>query len=151
VLWIGGAIFQVLPGQNSGSDVAGLLNTSAGAAPHWLAGIDTSVARSAGRNGTLTVTAIAVIEYLVGVGAFSPRTRSWALATGLVLSIAILVFGQDLGQLYSGRATDPNSAPLIALMAAVLLTQPRNYRHGEVRRGRGGWHRVLPHLDGLRQ
>jgi hypothetical protein len=44
-----------------------------------------------------------------------------AVAAGLVLSIAIWVFGQDLGQLYSGQATDPNSAPLIALMAVALL------------------------------
>jgi hypothetical protein len=40
-----------------------------------------------------------------------------------VLSIAIWVLGQDLGQLYSGQATDPNSAPLIALLAVVLLAR----------------------------
>jgi hypothetical protein len=50
-------------------------------------------------------------------------TRTWALAVGLVLSIAIWVIGQDLGQLYSGQATDPNSAPLIALMAVALLAR----------------------------
>jgi hypothetical protein len=66
---------------------------------------------------------------LVGVGALSGRTRIWAVAVGLVLSIAIWVFGQDLGQLYSGQATDPNSAPLIALMAVVLLARP-----GELKR-----------------
>ncbi len=49
------------------------------------------------------------------------RTRTWALAVGFVLSIAIWIIGQDLGLLYSGQGTDPNSAPLIALMAVALL------------------------------
>jgi hypothetical protein len=31
------------------------------------------------------------------------------------------VLGQDLGQLYTGRATDPNSGPVLALMAIALL------------------------------
>jgi hypothetical protein len=131
VLWVGSAIFQLLPGQNTGSDVAGLLNTSAGAAPHWVASIDTSLATWVSRNGTLAVLALAVTGYLVGVGALYRRIRPWAVAVGLVLSIAIWVLGQDLGQLYSGQATDPNSAPLIALMAVVLLARPgRTARQG---------------------
>jgi hypothetical protein len=103
-----------------------LFSSSASAAPHWLARIDTSVATWASQNGALAVSALAVIPFLVGVGALSPKTRAWALAVGLVLSVAIWIIGQDLGQLYSGQATDPNSAPLIALMAVVLLARPRN-------------------------
>jgi hypothetical protein len=40
------------------------------------------------------------------------RRDSFALAVGagLLLSIPIWVVGQDLGQLYSGQATDPGSA-----------------------------------------
>jgi hypothetical protein len=33
------------------------------------------------------------------------------------------VLGQDLGQLYTGRATDPNTGPLLALMAIALLAE----------------------------
>jgi hypothetical protein len=125
VLWIGAAVFQLLPGQNTGPGVAGLFTSSASAAPHWLTRIDTSLATWASRNGALAVSAFVAVPLLVGVGALSSRTRIWAVAVGLVLSIAIWVFGQDLGQLYSGQATDPNSAPLIALMALALLALPR--------------------------
>jgi hypothetical protein len=34
-----------------------------------------------------------------------------------------------LGQLYGGQATDPNSAPLIALMGVVLLPRPAARQH----------------------
>jgi hypothetical protein len=73
----------------------------------------------------LVVVGLAGVEFLVGVAALSRKTRTWALAVGIGLSLAIWVFGQDLGQLYSGQSTDPNSAPLIALMGVALLARSR--------------------------
>jgi hypothetical protein len=125
VLWVGAAVYQLLPGQNTGSDVSGVLTGAAGAAPNWLARVDTSIATWAGQNGALLVAALAGVEFLVGVAALSRKTRTWALAVGIMLSLAIWVLGQDLGQLYSGQSTDPNSAPLIVLMGVALLAQSR--------------------------
>jgi hypothetical protein len=123
VLWVGAAVYQLLPGQNTGPALASAVTAGASSAPHWLAQLDASVGSWASRNGALAVSALAATEFLVGVAVLSRRTRTWAVAVGLVLSIAIWVIGQDLGQLYSGKATDPNSGPLIALMAVVLLTK----------------------------
>jgi hypothetical protein len=123
LLWVGGAALQLLPGENSGTAVANLLTANADQAPHWLAWIDTLAGDWASRNGALAVSGLVAVEFLVGVGVVPRRTRTWALAVGLVLSIAIWVVGQDLGQLYSSQATDPNSAPLIALMAVALLAR----------------------------
>jgi hypothetical protein len=126
LLWVGSAALQLLPGQNSGPALAGLLTDAAGQAPHWLAPLDTSVANWASQIGALAVSGLATAEFLIGVAALSRKTRTWALTVGLILSIAIWVIGQDLGQLYSGQATDPNSAPLIALMAVALLARSGN-------------------------
>jgi hypothetical protein len=125
LLWIGAALLQVLPGQNTGPALANLITAGTSGTPHWLASLDTSIGGWASRHGTLAVAALATTAYVVGVGALSSRTRTWAAAAGLVLSIAIWVTAQDLGQLYSGQATDPNSGPLIALMAVVLIARPR--------------------------
>jgi hypothetical protein len=122
LLWVGAAIFQLLPGQNSGDAVASVLTAGAGQAPHWLAQLDSSVATWASQHGLLAVLAVAAVEVLVGVAALPRVTRAWALWAGLVLSIAIWVIGQDFGQLYSGQATDPNSAPLFVMMAVALLS-----------------------------
>lgn len=65
VLWVGAAIFQALPGQNTGTDVAGTI--------------------------------------------------------GFVLALAIWVTGQDFGLLYTGQATDPNTALVIAVMAIAVV------------------------------
>jgi len=37
VLWVGAAIFQALPGQNTGTAVAGAISGGADGAPGWLA------------------------------------------------------------------------------------------------------------------
>jgi hypothetical protein len=39
----------------------------------------------------------------------------------LVLALAIWVIGQDVGLLYTGQATDPNTALVVALMAVAIL------------------------------
>jgi hypothetical protein len=123
LLWVGAALLQLLPGQNTGRALASSLTAGAEGAPHWLSQLDTTLGRWASQHGTLAVSALAATELLVGAAVLSRRTRTFALAAGLVLSIAIWVTGQDLGQLYSGQATDPNSGPLIALMAIVLLAR----------------------------
>jgi MYXO-CTERM domain-containing protein len=40
---------------------------------------------------------------------------------GFVLALEIWVLAQDFGGLSTGQATDPNTAPLIALMAVALF------------------------------
>jgi hypothetical protein len=121
VLWIGGALFQALPGQNTGTAIAGAISRGAAGAPGWLGRLDASVAGWTTRYGTAAVVALVVAEALIGLGALHRRSRGPALVAGFVLALAIWVVGQDLGQLYTGQATDPNTAPLIGLMAAALL------------------------------
>jgi hypothetical protein len=121
VLWVGGAVFQALPGQNTGTAVANAISGGAGGAPGWLARLDGSVAGWTTRHGTAIVVALVVAEALIGLAALNPRSRGPAVAAGFVLALAIWVVGQDLGQLYSGRATDPNTAPIIALLAIAVL------------------------------
>jgi hypothetical protein len=119
-LWVGAAVYQLLPGQNTGSDTAGVVAGGAAGGPHWLVQLDTSIGTWMTHNSVLTVVGLAVLYVLIGVGALLRTTRTWALAVGLVLAIAIWITGQDVGQLYSGQATDPNSAPLIMLMAVAV-------------------------------
>jgi hypothetical protein len=133
VLWVGGAVFQALPGQNTGTAVAGAINSGA---PGWLGRLDASAAGWTARNGTTVVVALVVAEALIGLGALYRRSRALAVAAGFVLALAIWVVGQDFGQLYSGQATDPNTAPLVALMAVAILGS-RRARVGVGVRARG--------------
>ena len=132
VLWAGGAIFQAFPGQNTGPAVAGTILGG----PGWLGRLDASVARWTTHHGTFVVVALVVVEALIGLGGLHRRSRSLAVTSGLVLALAIWVVAQDVGQLYTGKATDPNSGLVIAVLAiAVIGTSPA--RGGARTRGAG--------------
>ena len=120
-LWIGGALLQALTSQNSGDAVAASIRDGADGAPHWLGRLNLDVAGWIGNHGTVAVAALVVGEALIGLAALGRESFGFAVRAGLLLSLPICVLGQDLGQLYSGQATDPGSAPLIALMAVALL------------------------------
>jgi hypothetical protein len=79
-------------------------------------------------HGLLVVTVLVAAEALIGVGALARRTSTAAVTGGLALTLAFWVLGQDLGALYTGQATDPNSGPLIALMAIALLAGRDGFR-----------------------
>jgi hypothetical protein len=96
VVWVAGAFFQALP-QNSGT------------------GLDHHV---------LLIALLVGVEYLVGIGALARRTRMPAVTVGLALALAFWAFGQGLGYLGTGQATDPNSGPVLALMAIALIRIP---------------------------
>jgi len=117
ILWVGGAVFQALPGQNTGTAVAGAISGG----PGWLGRLDASVAGWTTRHGTAVVVGLVVAGALIGLAALHSRSRGPAVVAGFVLALAIWVLAQDLGQLYTGQATDPNAAPLIALMAIAIL------------------------------
>ncbi len=121
-VWVGAAVFQALPGQNTGTAVASALTAGTEGASAWLASLDSSVGSWAAGHGLLLVIVLVTAEVLIGVGALSRRIRTPAVALGLMLTLAFWVMGQDLGALYTGQATDPNSGPLLALMAIALLT-----------------------------
>jgi hypothetical protein len=121
VLWVGGSIFQALPGQNTGSAVSGTILGG----PGWLGRVDASVARWTTHHGTFVVVALVVGEALIGLGALHGRSRGVAAAAGFVLALAIWVVAQDVGQLYTGQATDPNSGLVIAVFAIAVLSLRR--------------------------
>jgi hypothetical protein len=121
VVWVAAAIFQALPGQNSGSAVASALTGGANGAPAWLASLENSAGALAAHNGALVVTLLVALEAFIGIGALLRATMLPAVTIGLALTLVFWVLGQDLGALYSGQATDPNTGPVLALMALPLL------------------------------
>jgi hypothetical protein len=125
-LWIGAAVLQALPQNDHGVDVANSLR--ANGSPNSLAGFDNSLAGWISRHGASTVIVLITVEAVIGLAALDRKTLRLGAGAGLVLTLAIWVIGQNLGGLYTGQATDPNAAPLVALMAIALLDRRRRPR-----------------------
>ena len=122
-LWAGGGVLQAPPPTAAPAAVASAIGAGASTAPPWLASLDSCVAAWFCHHGSAVYGLIAV-EALVGLAALIPKGARPAAVAGLVLALAAWIIPQDFGQIPAGQATDPNSAPLIALMAIALIASP---------------------------
>jgi hypothetical protein len=148
VMWVGGAAFQLLPGQNRAADVSGAINGNADGAPEWLAHLDHSVATKLTGTGVAALVVLVVVQAAIGLAAIPPGApRSVAGVAGIAVSVLFWVFGQSLGELWTGQATDPNTAPLMVLMALAMMASPAGVAGISKRRRRSAFsRRRLPAL-----
>ena len=64
--------------------------------------------------------ACAILSFLVGLGPLVSRHTTVFLVVGAALALDYWLFGEALGQPFSGIATDPNTGPLLVLLALAL-------------------------------
>lgn len=126
VLWLGMAALWLTPANRSPNGVRDALNGTAGAGGGLGGAVDAAARAAAGR-GTAIAVALAVASAAIGIGVFN-RNRIPFLAAGITLSLTYWLFGQALGGITTGMATDPNAGPLFALLALTLMPTTRASR-----------------------
>ncbi len=88
--------------------------------PGWLARIDRATASTFLHHGTTAAILLSVVCALVAVGVYlPPRFTKVALVVGIVTFVFIWVATEDFGGILAGGATDPNSGPLVILLALI--------------------------------
>jgi hypothetical protein len=124
-LW-GGFIVETWQTANrTGNAAASMISGMADGEPGWLATINHSVGSDLTGHATLTAVALTAVFALAAAAIALPTPAArGALAVTIVLALAIWVIAQDLGGLLTGSATDPNTAPLLMLLA--LIYWPRS-------------------------
>ena len=113
VVWLSLATLALLP---AGRTIA---DTTPGE-PAWLAWTDAHVATALTRHGLLAAVVLAVVFVVVASGTFLPRRAARA---AIVLAVAVAValwLAQGLGGILTGSATDPDTGPLLALLALAF-------------------------------
>lgn len=123
-LWLGGAALQLVNGNNSAMSFTMALRSSASSAPQWISAIDRHLAgvRFPGWSAAVVV----ALEVLVALWALVPGwTRKLSLGIGAVVALTSWLLFEGLGDLTSGQSTDPNSGPLIVLLAVAALSATR--------------------------
>jgi uncharacterized membrane protein YccC len=90
--------------------------------PGWLTNLHDLTGTVLSQGGSAPYVVLVAVMVLIGVGGLARRPwRTAAAAVGAVVATCFWVLGQNIGQLYSGQATDPNTGPLIVLMALALV------------------------------
>jgi hypothetical protein len=99
-------------------------DTIAGAASgmHWFDTLAGHIAPITAGNGLFIAIVLAAVSIAIGVAVGIDRQARTFLWLAIYLNILYWLFGQSLGGLATGSATDPNAAPLFAIFAAALFT-----------------------------
>ena len=122
MLWLGGAVLQVLPAANTNASISMSLAMNSSGAPAWFAALETNLSDLVPYYGVSLVVDLVVLQALVGIGVLmAGRARVAAVILGIGLALAYWVVGQGMGQPWSGVATDPSTAPLTVLLGVTVL------------------------------
>jgi hypothetical protein len=120
VLWGSLAYLALLPATRAPKALGGMVAGMASGEPGWLFSLDDHLGAFLTSNGPAMSVVLAIVLALVAVSVFLP----WPAArAGVVLAIAAAAFlwlAEGLGGLLAGGATDPNSGPLLALLALAF-------------------------------
>ncbi len=125
VVWASMAVFALLPASRAPQAIGGTIARMAPGEPGWLTWIDAHAASALRGQGLLTSIVLGAALFLVAAGVYLPVR---AVRATLVLAIVIasgLWLAQGMGGIFTGSGTDPNTGPLLGLLALAFWPGPR--------------------------
>ena len=124
VLWGSSAYLILQPRNRAPGALRASIAALAAGEPRWIAALDQSAAAAAGRGGALTPVLLAAAFAVTGAGILVPATVRLAVTLSIILAVIIWVTGENFGGMLTGQATDPNSGPLLVLLALAFWPRP---------------------------
>jgi len=118
VLWVSLAYFALTTANRAPGAVSGMISGMTDGEPPWLASLmngATSLVKGADL-ATSIVLAVALAVIAAGVYLPAPLAKG-TLVLAIMVSLVIWVVAQAFGGILAGGATDPNSGPLLILLA----------------------------------
>ena len=127
-LWGGFAFLVLQPASRAPLGLHDILAAQAAGEPAWIAGTDRAAAAAVGSHGTVIAILLAIIFAVIAAGIFMPVAIRPVLTLAILAALAIWVVGENFGGIFTGTGTDPNTGPLLILLAAAYWprTQTRS-------------------------
>jgi hypothetical protein len=120
VLWGSSAYLILQPPNRAAGALRDSITALAAGEPRWIAVIDQSAAAAAGGAGAVVPVLLAAAFAGTGVAIFVPAAVRPAVTLSIILAAAIWVIGENFGGILTGQATDPNTGPLLVLVALAF-------------------------------
>jgi hypothetical protein len=116
-VWGGLAVFAVLPASRAPQALSGMISGMAPGEPGWLGWLDIWAGNALSHHGLLASLVLAAVLAIVAAGIYLPmRFTRPVIVLALLVAVALWL-AQGLGGIFTGSGTDPDSAPLLALLA----------------------------------
>jgi hypothetical protein len=120
VLWLSLAYFALQPANRAAQAPHDMIAGMASGEPGWLAALERNAAALVGHQGLAASVVLAAALALVAVGVYLPPAAArGTLLLAVVVAGVIWVVGEAFGMILAGGSTDPNSGPLLILLAAA--------------------------------
>jgi hypothetical protein len=121
ILWGSLAYFAVLPANRTPQGLHDMIAGMADGEPGWLMALENHAAALVAHHGLAVSVALAVLLAVIAIGVFLPAPAArTAIVVAVVVSGAIWIIGQALGEIFTRGGTDPNSGPLLILLALAF-------------------------------
>lgn len=120
VLWGSLAYFALTPATRAHGAISGMISDMASGEPAWLASTDRHLAAFLASRGGVAAVVLAVVLAVMAVGIYLPPRARRAVLVLAIVTAAVLWLAQGLGGMLTGGGTDPNSGPLLALLALAF-------------------------------
>ena len=120
--WSLAAVLFLLPANRTRTSVQSAISGMSSVVPGWYGHFLNSLANLFSTTGTQTAWILAAVSVAIGLGPLVVRRPGWFLAAGALLSLLMWIAAQGLvGNVFSGSDTDPNTGPLVILLAAAMV------------------------------
>jgi hypothetical protein len=118
VLWLSLAYFALTPANRAPQALNGMIAGMESGEPGWLSDIDKGAASLVANQGLAASIVLAAALAVIAAGVYLPSSAAKAtLVLAIVVALVIWVVGEGLGAILTGGGTDPNSGPLLVLLA----------------------------------
>jgi len=118
VLWLSLAYFALLPSNRAPQALNSMIASMESGEPGWLAALERGAASLVAHQGLAASIALAIALVIIAIGVYLPASAAKAtLVLAIVVAAVIWVFGEAFGGILAGGGTDPNSGPLLILLA----------------------------------
>jgi hypothetical protein len=121
VLWLSLAYFALTPANRAPQALNGMIAGMESGQPSWLSDLDKGAASLVANQGLAASIVLAIALVIIAVGVYLPPSAAKAtLVLAMVVALVIWVVGEAFGAILAGGATDPNSGPLLVLLALTF-------------------------------
>src|ERR1700729_2450826 len=127
-LWASSAYFLLQPPVRTRGNLSSAITGMAAGEPSWLASTDQNLAHAVGPGGRVLAAVLAIPFLLIGLAMYTPATTRPALVLAALTAAAIWILTENLGGILTGTGTDPDTGPLLILLAAAYWPRPPRQR-----------------------
>jgi hypothetical protein len=119
VLWGSLGYLALQPAVRAPQALSSSVSAMASGQPGWLAAADSDLGRLLSHQGLIASMILAAVLVAIALGIYLPLPAVRAMLILAVTVAALIWVAQGLGGLFSGSGTDPQSGPLLVLLAAA--------------------------------